>query len=103
MELGSGQPSGGQTWLLSTLAGPIIGGVAVTGGAGTLFGAFLGMVLISEINSALVFAGYTSFARELALGIAILVAMTTQADTIRSLLRTARQRARLRAGEEVVD
>jgi len=99
VELGSGQPSGGQAWLLSTLAGPIIGGVAVTGGAGTLFGAFLGMVLISEINSALVFAGYTSFARELALGIAILVAMTTQADTIRSLLRTARQRSRLRAGE----
>ena len=100
VELGSGQPSGGQTWLLSTLAGPIIGGVAVTGGAGTLFGAFLGMVLISEINSALVFAGYTSFARELALGIAILLAMIVQADSIRSLLRTAGRRARRRTGEE---
>ena len=100
VELGSGQPSGGQTWLLSTLAGPIIGGVSVTGGAGTLFGAFLGMVLISEINSSLVFAGYTSFARELALGIAILLAMIVQADSIRSLLRTARRRARRSMDEE---
>ena len=99
VELGSGQPSGGQTWLLSTLAGPIIGGVAVTGGAGTLFGAFLGMVLISEINSSLVFAGYTSFARELALGIAILLAMIVQADSIRSLLRTAGPRGRQRVAE----
>ena len=39
----------------------------------------------------------------LKLGIAILLAMIVQADTIRSLLRAARTRARLRAGEEVVD
>ena len=94
VELGSGQPSGGQTWLLPTIAGPIIGGVAVTGGAGTISGAFLGMVLIAEINSALVFAGYTSFARELALGVAILLAMIVQADSIRSIASKSAHNAR---------
>jgi ribose transport system permease protein len=89
VELGSAQPNGGQSWLLISIAAPIVGGVAVTGGVGTLTGAFLGIVLITEINNGLILAGLTSYSRDLALGSAILLAMATQSDRLKEMIRRA--------------
>lgn len=92
VELGSAQPQGGRGWLLISVAAPIIGGVSVGGGIGTVFGCFLGIVLLTEISTGLILAGMTSYSRELALGIAILIAMATQSDRLKEARDHLRKR-----------
>lgn len=44
----------GAGWELSAIAIAVIGGVSITGGRGTVFGVFLGAILLRLVNSALV-------------------------------------------------
>jgi ribose transport system permease protein len=53
-QLGEAQPTVGQTWLLPSFAGPIVGGAALTGGTAPILGTFLGVVLISLIDDGLI-------------------------------------------------
>ena len=53
-QLGQAEPTVGQTWLLPSFAGPIIGGALLAGGAAPVFGTFLGVVLISLIDDGLI-------------------------------------------------
>jgi ribose/xylose/arabinose/galactoside ABC-type transport system permease subunit len=91
-EFGSAQPAAGRSWLLISIAGPVLGGVSVVGGSGTIFGCFLGIVLVTEIGNGLVLAGMTSYSREFALGVAIVLAMTIQSDPLREAVHSLRRR-----------
>jgi len=96
VELGSAQPAAGRSWLLISIAGPVIGGVSVIGGSGTIFGSFLGIALVTEIGNGLVLAGMTSYSREFALGAAILLAMGIQSERLKEGVQTLQRRYRPR-------
>ncbi len=51
--MGSGDPQAGSFFTLSAIAAPIIGGIALSGGRGTLIGAFLGAALIVGMQNLL--------------------------------------------------
>ncbi len=60
---------------LSILAGVILGGTALTGGRGTVFGTLLGVVLIGIIDNAIQLLNYGIAAQFLFLGTALLLAV----------------------------
>jgi ribose/xylose/arabinose/galactoside ABC-type transport system permease subunit len=93
-EFGSAQPAAGRSWLLISIAGPVLGGVSVVGGSGTIFGCFLGIALVTEIGNGLVLAGMTSYSREFALGIAIVLAMAIQSDPLKEAVAGLRRRSK---------
>ncbi|MTI79680.1 MAG: ABC transporter permease [Firmicutes bacterium] len=47
--LGVGQPVAGLTWELDAIAAVVIGGTYLTGGRGTIFGTFVGVILLALI------------------------------------------------------
>ena len=71
--LGSAPGSMGQGIEFKVIVGMLIGGVSFNGGEGTIFGALLGMLLMSMINNALSIFGVNSYAQLIIVG-AILVA-----------------------------
>jgi ribose transport system permease protein len=93
-EFGSAQPAAGRSWLLISIAGPVLGGVSVIGGSGTIFGCFLGIALVTEIGNGLVLAGMTSYSREFALGVAIVLAMAIQSDPLKDAVSSLRRRSK---------
>ena len=66
----------GQGLELDSVAAAVVGGVSVLGGSGTLFGAFLGAVLIDLLDQSLVRVEQVSeFWRNAILGVLILAAV----------------------------
>jgi rhamnose transport system permease protein len=57
----------------------VIGGVAISGGRGTLLGTLLGMALLGTIGSALVFLGAQAFWAKAIQGGIILIAVAADA------------------------
>jgi simple sugar transport system permease protein len=66
---------GGTEIMFMAVAGAVIGGTALTGGSGTVVGAFLGVVVLSLLNDGFTFIGISAFAFDIILGGAILVVM----------------------------
>jgi rhamnose transport system permease protein len=61
---------------LEAVAAAVVGGVSIFGGSGTMFGAFLGAILISVLELSLVrVPAVTEFWRDAVLGVLILVAV----------------------------
>lgn len=78
---------------LKSVASAVVGGVSINGGSGSVFGAFLGTVLVDLIDSSLVrWPAVSEFWREAVLGAMILIAVT--ADTL-----FTRRLARMRAAQ----
>jgi ribose/xylose/arabinose/galactoside ABC-type transport system permease subunit len=71
----SAQPLAGEGLELQSLAAAVVGGVALTGGSGTMFQGFLGMVVLGLLSNALNMAGVSSFLQTLVVGIVILLAV----------------------------
>jgi ribose transport system permease protein len=74
-QLGSAQPMIGQTWLLTSFAIPIIGGVALAGGSVSLRGTVLAAFLIAIINNALVHLQVDPYYVQFLVGLLILAAV----------------------------
>lgn len=78
---------------LKSVASAVVGGVSINGGSGSVFGAFLGTVLVDLIDSSLVrWPAVSEFWREAVLGAMILIAVA--ADTL-----FTRRLARMRAAQ----
>jgi len=60
---------------LKVIASVVVGGVAITGGSGTLFGTFLGVVLLGAIGPALTFLGLSAYWERAVQGAIILAAV----------------------------
>jgi len=60
---------------LTALAAVVVGGVAITGGSGTVFGAAIGALVLATIESGLTFLNVTHFALEAIYGAAIVGAV----------------------------
>lgn len=70
----------GQGLELQVIAAVVVGGVSILGGQGTMFGVFLGVLLIEVLQQSLLrWAGLSEFVKDAILGLLILIAITVDA------------------------
>lgn len=79
--LGSGQPSTGVGYELVAIAAVVIGGTSLAGGRGTVFGTFIGVLILGVVSNALNLWGVASFWQTVISGGIVLIAVL--ADTLR--------------------
>jgi simple sugar transport system permease protein len=72
-------PSLGDGYLLKTLSSVFLGGTSVFGGAGTIFGTFIGSFIIGAIEAAIVAIGLTGFWTQFIYGLIIIVSVSMHA------------------------
>lgn len=68
-------PKAGMGMELRTIAAAVVGGVAISGGKGSLWGAFLGLILLGTINPALTYFHVESYWERAIQGTVILLAV----------------------------
>ena len=71
-QLGSIFPLQGSGMELSAIAATVIGGTSIAGGAGSIIGTFVGVIIISLINNILILAGAPGFYYQLFVGLIII-------------------------------
>lgn len=69
-------PSMGEGYLLRTLAAVFVGGTSVFGGVGTIFGTFIGALIIGSLEGGIVAIGLTGFWTQLIYGLIIVVSLS---------------------------
>ena len=89
----AGLATTGSDWPLTAIAGAVIGGVSITGGDGSIIGAFIGMILIGVVQNALVFIDIDTNYQTIILGIVIILAVTTDILARKRLLQLGARRA----------
>jgi simple sugar transport system permease protein len=72
-------PSQGAGYLLPTLASVFIGGTSVFGGMGTIYGTFVGALIIGSLEAGIVAAGLTGFWTQVIYGLVIMVSVSIYA------------------------
>jgi rhamnose transport system permease protein len=76
-------PKEGEGLELQVIAAVVVGGVAVSGGRGTLLGALLGVALLGTVRSALIFLGAEAYWEKAIQGGVILLAVASDALNLR--------------------
>lgn len=71
----SGSPTAGNSFILSSIAGVAIGGIAMSGGQGSPVSAVFGALTLAVIGQVLYFSGLSSFYTSLFSGIILIVAI----------------------------
>lgn len=74
-DLESGTTSIGTGWELAVIAGVVVGGVSLFGGAGTMAGGIVGILLLQVVSSGLVVAGVSSNWQQIAVGVIMVLAV----------------------------
>jgi rhamnose transport system permease protein len=72
---GTVDATAGTGYELNVIAAAVVGGVAITGGVGSVYGAAIGAVLMGCITSSLIFLKVDSFWQQAAVGALLLVAI----------------------------
>jgi simple sugar transport system permease protein len=72
-------PTGGQGFLLGSLASVFLGGTSVFGGAGSVFGTFVATYIINAINPGIVAMGLTGYWTQVIYGLIIVISVALQA------------------------
>ena len=85
-------PSEGEAFTLQTIAAIIVGGVALYGGAGSIYGTLMGTVITGMLGSGLILMGLNANWPELAEGIIIIVVVSMSIGLRRIRRRPGRQR-----------
>lgn len=73
--LGRADPSIGLGWELNVIAAAVVGGVRLGGGAGTIAGAFLGLLFLQVIQTGLVIAGVDATLQPVVSGMVLVIAV----------------------------
>ena len=73
--LGRADPSIGLGWELNVIAAAVVGGVRLGGGAGTIAGAFLGLLFLQVIQTGLVIAGVDATLQPVVSGLVLITAV----------------------------
>jgi ribose transport system permease protein len=102
-QTGTAQPTEGSVGLeLTAITAVLLGGTGLNGGTGTVFGAVLGVLVLSTLDNGLLLLGVPAFWQEVATGVVLMIAVLLQDFSgHRSRLRTlraARRRAQRAAG-----
>ncbi|MBZ0229666.1 MAG: ABC transporter permease [Bauldia sp.] len=74
-DLASGTTSIGSGWELNVIAGVVVGGVSLFGGAGTMAGGIVGILLLQVVTSGLVVIGVSSNWQQIAVGVIMVLAV----------------------------
>ncbi len=74
-DLASGTTSIGSGWELAVIAGVVVGGVSLFGGAGTMAGGLLGILLLQAVQSGLVVVGVNANWQQIAVGTIMVLAV----------------------------
>jgi ribose transport system permease protein len=74
-DLASGTTSIGTGWELNVIAGVVVGGVSLFGGAGTMAGGIVGILLLQVVSSGLVVVGVSSNWQQIAVGVIMVLAV----------------------------
>ncbi len=74
-DLSSGTTSIGSGWELAVIAGVVVGGVSLFGGAGTMAGGLVGILLLQVVQSGLVVIGVNANWQQIAVGIIMVLAV----------------------------
>jgi len=69
-------PTVGQGYLMRTLAAVFVGGTSVFGGMGTIYGTFIGALIIGSLEAGIVAIGLTGFWTQLIYGLIIILAIS---------------------------
>lgn len=80
-------------WELKVVAAVVVGGVAITGGVGTVYGAALGALLLTTIGSVLVVLKVNSFWQEAITGVLLLLAISVDRLLALRVTRALKQRS----------
>ncbi len=75
-------PTLGEGYLLRTMAAVFLGGTSVFGGTGTIFGTFIGCIIIGSLETGIISIGLTGFWTQLLYGLVIIISVS-----IHSILR----------------
>lgn len=81
-------------WELTVVSAVVVGGVAITGGVGTVWGAALGAMLLTTIGSALVVLKVSAFWEQAITGALLLAAISTDRVVRTRSTRALRKRRR---------
>lgn len=90
LERTAADPTAGSTVLLSSFAAAIIGGVALTGGRGSVLGTLLGATSLGILQVALTLSGVQVDVQNIIIGLVLLLAVITDPTTLRVVLGNAR-------------
>jgi ribose transport system permease protein len=74
-DLASGTTSIGSGWELNVIAGVVVGGVSLFGGAGTMAGGLIGVLLLQVVTSGLVVVGVNANWQQIAVGVIMVMAV----------------------------
>jgi ribose transport system permease protein len=74
--LGTAQANAGVNWTLPTVAAAVLGGVALSGGKGEMYGVFIGAALLGVIDNILVLMKISSYWQGLVTGFVLLFAVS---------------------------
>ncbi len=72
-------PSTGEGYLMKSLASVFIGGTSVFGGAGTIFGTFVGAIIMGSLEAGIVSGGISGFWTQFVFGFVIVLSLTIYA------------------------
>lgn len=75
----SAQTTVGQTWLLPSIAAPVIGGIATTGGVGSIGGALAGAAILVLIGNIVILGGVNVYWQQIINGAVIISAIVMDA------------------------
>ncbi|RAR54978.1 monosaccharide ABC transporter membrane protein (CUT2 family) [Paraburkholderia unamae] len=84
--LGSGSPTLADQFLLPAIAAVIVGGTALTGGAGGIGRTLIGALLVSVTRVGMTFVGVSVFAQQIVFGVILVVAVTVAFDRSKVLV-----------------
>ena len=73
--VGAAQPTIGGNFALSSIAAVILGGISLSGGKGSIFGAFIGVLILQCINIGLLGMGLETSYQYIASGLVMLIAI----------------------------
>jgi len=102
-QTGTAQPTEGSVGLeLTAITAVLLGGTGLNGGTGTVFGAVLGVLVLSTLDNGLLLLGVPAFWQEVATGVVLMIAVLLQdisghRNRLRAM-RAARRRAQRAAG-----
>ncbi|GAB2826924.1 ABC transporter permease [Actinocorallia aurea] len=85
-------------WELTVVSAVVVGGVAIVGGVGTVYGAALGALLLTTIGSVLVVLKVNSFWQDALTGLLLLLAISADRLVSLRVARTLRKRSAARHG-----
>jgi ribose transport system permease protein len=84
--MGSAQPQIGDIWQMSSIASPVIGGTALTGGVGSPIGAIIGAAIIGVVENIIVIVGVSPYWQTAVSGAVVVLAVSI--DSIRGMMKS---------------